>query len=304
MRIATGTERARVLPSLLAMLLVVPLLSLLALAAAGCSSTRPPPTRAAAREVAVETQGRVEEPGEKTGEPDVPEGIFHRVEPGQTLWRIARAYGVSWEELARVNRIEEPRSLTVGTLLFVPGARLELRVEPYPSPPPEPGEGRPSEGQAVHPGGPLLWPVANGRVISPFGAPRKGRKHAGVDISGEADQEVLAAGPGSVVYSDDTLKGYGKMVLLDHGNGLQTLYAHHSRLLVRPGDRVEQGQPIARIGRTGNATAEHCHFEVRKEKLPVDPLLFFPEIAGSLIAPGNLAAGGGAAGGDPANRDR
>jgi murein DD-endopeptidase MepM/ murein hydrolase activator NlpD len=92
----------------------------------------------------------------------------------------------------------------------------------------------------------------------------------------------VAARAGRVVYSGDKLSGYGKLVILDHGDGLQTLYAHGLELLVRVGDAVEKGQPIARVGRTGNATTEHCHFEIRKDRLPVDPLPYLSTVARAL----------------------
>jgi murein DD-endopeptidase MepM/ murein hydrolase activator NlpD len=90
---------------------------------------------------------------------------------------------------------------------------------------------------------------------------------------------VLAARGGRVVYSDDRMRGYGKTVILDHGGGVTTLYAHNSDLLVRKGQRVRPGERIARIGRTGNASAEHCHFEIRRDDAPLDPLRFLvPEV--------------------------
>jgi murein DD-endopeptidase MepM/ murein hydrolase activator NlpD len=71
------------------------------------------------------------------------------------------------------------------------------------------------------------------------------------------------------------------MVVLDHGNGVQTLYAHAQKTLVRQGDPVRQGQPIALLGRTGNATTEHCHFEIRLENRAIDPM---PYILGTTEA--------------------
>ena len=68
------------------------------------------------------------------------------------------------------------------------------------------------------------------------------------------------------------MRGYGNTVILDHGEGFQSLYAHNSRLLVRAGDEVSRGEPIAVVGKSGNATGEHCHFEIRKDRVPVDPL--------------------------------
>jgi murein DD-endopeptidase MepM/ murein hydrolase activator NlpD len=125
----------------------------------------------------------------------------------------------------------------------------------------------------------FAWPVAGGEILSRYGAPRRGRRHAGLDIRGPKGQDILATRAGEVAYSGSALSGYGKMVVLDHGDGLQSVYAHASELLVKTGDRVDRGQPVARVGRTGNATTDHCHFEIRKNRVPVDPLPYFPEVA-------------------------
>jgi murein DD-endopeptidase MepM/ murein hydrolase activator NlpD len=83
----------------------------------------------------------------------------------------------------------------------------------------------------------------------------------------------MASAAGRVTYSG-TMRGYGKVVILDHGNGLETLYAHNKKLLVNVGKRVSRGQKIATVGRTGNASTEHVHFEVRRNKGAVDPLKY------------------------------
>jgi murein DD-endopeptidase MepM/ murein hydrolase activator NlpD len=70
------------------------------------------------------------------------------------------------------------------------------------------------------------------------------------------------------------MRGYGKTVILDHGDGYSSLYAHNAKLLVRVGQHVDQGMPVALLGSTGNATAEHCHFEIRRNERRLDPLLF------------------------------
>jgi murein DD-endopeptidase MepM/ murein hydrolase activator NlpD len=108
--------------------------------------------------------------------------------------------------------------------------------------------------------------------VSPFGAPRTDRRHAGLDIAGRQGQPVLAALAGRVVRIDPALGGYGKTVVIDHGDGLRTLYAHNSSLLVQEGQWVERAQPVALVGRSGNATTDHCHFEVQRWGTAIDPL--------------------------------
>jgi lipoprotein NlpD len=212
-------------------------------------------------------------------ESDTPQGVFHHVEAGQTLWRIARAYGVAQEELQRANGLDDPGRLEVGRELFVPGATAVLEVPPYPSPLPlvpfpSPRVFTPSTREAG-----FEWPVAGGRVISYFGARRRTHRHTGVDLAGDRNQEIYAARTGTVTFSGRTRTGYGNLIILDHGNGLETLYAHDQDLLVHVGDTVDKGQLIAHVGRTGNATTPHCHFEIRKDRVPVDPLLYLSRVA-------------------------
>ncbi len=114
-----------------------------------------------------------------------------------------------------------------------------------------------------------------GRITSPYGLrqdPFDGHltRHEGVDLAGDEGAEIHAAAGGVVKRSGD-LGGYGNAVEIDHGNGLTTLYAHASDLLVRDGDRVTPGQAIARVGHSGRATGPHLHFEVRLRGRPVDP---------------------------------
>jgi murein DD-endopeptidase MepM/ murein hydrolase activator NlpD len=197
-------------------------------------------------------------------------GVRHVVADGQTLWRIAKVYEIAVDELARANGIDDPASLAVGQSLFVPGATEVRHVPPYPAP----LTGAPPQVARHGARSSFDWPVPGGRVLSGYGVPRRTHRHAGIDIGASHGQAVRAAESGRVVYSGSTLRGYGKTIIIDHGNDLQSLYAHNSDLLAREGDRVERGQTIARIGRTGNASTDHCHFEIRKSDVPVDPMLY------------------------------
>jgi len=202
-------------------------------------------------------------------------GVNHVVERGQTLWRIARAYGVDPEELARLNGIDDPTRIETGQVLFIPGATAVLDVPPYVPPvaPDLSGAGDPRGTE--EPDGSWLWPVSRPRLLSGFGVPRRSRPHQGIDVRGDTgDPTVVASRAGRVAYSGSGMTGYGKTVILDHGDGISSLYAHNSRLLVREGESVKRGQAIARVGRTGNATAVHCHFEIREHGRPVDPLSY------------------------------
>lgn len=116
------------------------------------------------------------------------------------------------------------------------------------------------------------YPMKNGRVISPFGGKRK--NHAGTDIKTFAGDTIYAAFDGRVRFAK-SYYGYGNVIVLRHDIGIETLYSHNKKNLVRIGDYVKAGQPIAIVGRTGRATTEHCHFEVRINGKPYDPMRFF-----------------------------
>lgn len=136
---------------------------------------------------------------------------------------------------------------------------------------------------------PTLMPVWGASPSSAFGWRRRplGRgfaMHQGVDLAAVAGTPVRAAS-GGVVVRAGTVPGYGRLVELDHGNGLRTRYAHASRLLVRRGDIVPQGHPIARVGSSGRSTGSHLHFEVRLARHALDPASFLREQPRGLPAP-------------------
>ena len=136
-----------------------------------------------------------------------------------------------------------------------------------------------SRWQAAAPGpGGLLWPT-DGRAGSGYGTrthPIFGtqRMHTGVDIAGPTGQPIIAAAAGKVV-SAGWRGGYGLAVVIDHGGGLATLYAHQSRLHVGGGEVVAAGQQIGEIGSTGQSTGPHLHFEVRQDGSPRDPMAWY-----------------------------
>jgi murein DD-endopeptidase MepM/ murein hydrolase activator NlpD len=117
--------------------------------------------------------------------------------------------------------------------------------------------------------GTFIWPV-NGPVTSPFGM-RWGRLHAGIDIGAGMGTPIHAAGSGTVIYSG-WMGGYGNLVVIDHGNGLATAYAHQSSIAVGVGQAVAQGDTIGYVGSTGHSFGPHLHFEVRVNGAAVDPL--------------------------------
>lgn len=208
-------------------------------------------------------------------------GAFHHVQAGETLYAIARTYGVPALAIARENSLDAGARIDQGAVLFIPGARQELLVAPPrarlearpqrragPTQIPRAGV-RPLDA-AAH-GLALAWPTP-GVLISGFGV-RSGEEHDGVDLAAPEGTDVVAAAAGTVLFAGQQ-RGYGNIVLLAHEGDLVTVYAHNEQNLVRKGEHVQRGERIARVGRTGNATGPHLHFEVRVGARPHDPLGF------------------------------
>jgi murein DD-endopeptidase MepM/ murein hydrolase activator NlpD len=120
----------------------------------------------------------------------------------------------------------------------------------------------------------FIWPV-EGEVLSFFGE-RNGRNHQGVDIASKKRTKIHAVMSGKVIYSDNKISGYGNMIIIEHSRELSTVYAHNMKNLVKKNRKVKRGQVIALVGSTGHATGPHLHFEVRKGKEAVNPLLYLP----------------------------
>ena len=128
----------------------------------------------------------------------------------------------------------------------------------------------------------FMWPV-KGRISGVFGGRRilngqPRRPHVGVDIAAPANRPVAAAGDGVVALAHEDMFFTGKTVVIDHGHGLNSVYAHMSAILVGPGQRVAKGEPLGRVGATGRATAPHLHWGVSLFATHLDPAL----IAGPL----------------------
>jgi len=204
-------------------------------------------------------------------------GVYHRVRPGQTLSEIGAAYGISDKELARANKIRDPARIYAGDRLWIPGAEHEIDVPVRRRPTPRPAlrDERRTLSRVRPPGAPpFRWPLENGVVSSAFGR-RWGKYHDGIDIAAPVGSAVRAAAAGRVVF-DRSLSGYGKVIIIFHGNGFSTVYAHNNQHYVRRGQKVRAGQRIAAVGRSGRTTGPNLHFEVRHENVAHDPMLFLP----------------------------
>ncbi|MDH5508853.1 MAG: M23 family metallopeptidase [Nitrospinota bacterium] len=126
----------------------------------------------------------------------------------------------------------------------------------------------------------FIWPITRVDVSSPFGI-RDGQWHRGVDLRGPKGTPILAAAGGAVVYSGMGEAGYGNTVIIDHGEGVQTLYSHNNRNVFRAGAIVPKGETIAYVGKTGAATGYHVHFEIRLAGRPLDPAKLLPPLHSS-----------------------
>jgi murein DD-endopeptidase MepM/ murein hydrolase activator NlpD len=200
-----------------------------------------------------------------------PQGTYHVVTPGETLFRIGKAYGVTYQELARVNGIKDAGQIKVGQRIFIPGATRPLPVETItPVEPPPAAPVSPEPGFET-----FLWPV-NGTINSGFG-PRGSGFHDGIDIAAPEGTPILAIEAGEVIYSDQ-LRGYGNMVILRHAGGIISVYAHNESNLVREGQSVVRGEIVARVGSTGRVSGPHLHFEIRRNNAAQDPLRYLPQL--------------------------
>ncbi len=120
--------------------------------------------------------------------------------------------------------------------------------------------------------GEFILPLQDVTVSSDFGE-RWGRQHEGIDFAAETGTPILAADSGTVTFSG-ACEGYGNLIILDHKNGLSSYYAHCSALYAEVGATIKKGEIIAAVGNTGNSTGPHLHFEIRKNDIPQDPMLF------------------------------
>lgn len=139
-----------------------------------------------------------------------------------------------------------------------------------PTTPPAPKAAKPAPAVAA-PRSAYIWP-AKGDVVAKFGQTINGAKNDGVNIALPAGSTVQSAAAGEVVYSGDALKGFGNLVLVKHSDGYMSAYGHNSKLLVKKGDKVTQGQKIAESGSTGDVKTPQLHFELRKGTQPIDPM--------------------------------
>jgi len=240
-------------------------------------------------------------------------GLLVSLPEGETLVDLAGRFGLSPVAVARANGIQDPTELRPGDLVLLPGiqarttyqrllakqeeerqARLEAerrrqeeerRLAEERRRQEAQRQARLRQAQAPKPQvrrvsyqeGGLRWPLSGFRITTYFG--QRGafqRFHTGIDLAAPYGTPIAAAKSGQVGVAGWSALGYGFHVILDHGGGVETLYAHLSRIAVRPGEWVEAGQVIGYVGSTGWSTGPHLHFEVRVGGVPQNPLAYLP----------------------------
>ena len=225
-----------------------------------------------------------------------PTGIYHTVKPGQTLYRIAMTYDIDEQRLARLNNIKDPTQLKVNQKIFIPDV-TSLRnvptsvVQPLPRTSSRPAvqkkpekstsksaRAKPPAAQTAGPAKPVkglfVWPV-QGKVINNFGS--RGQKvYKGIEIGVPQGTSVTAAASGKVIYSGNAIPGYGNLVILEHSDSYFSVYGYNKKNLVKLHDFVGQGDEIALSGVPPSGQSARLHFEIRKGKAAVNPILYLP----------------------------
>lgn len=200
-------------------------------------------------------------------------GIMHTVVSGDTLLAIANKYDIETTDIAEYNKLADTHALSIGDKLIIPGGAISVpRVVP-----PVIGSRRLADKEDSGPtpepiksaGSGMVWPTATKHISQYF---RWG--HTGIDIDSRKSQSIYAALDGTVEFAG-WLGAYGNLMIVNHGNGLQTYYAHNSKHYVGQGESVAKGQAIAQMGSTGRSSGPHVHFEVRRNGTPINPMGMF-----------------------------
>ena len=262
--------------------LLVP--SLLLVTSAGWAADRKP-TQPAHKRASVPKPSRVV--ATKAGTSAEPDPCVYRVHRGDSVARLASRYRVSRQSIVTANHLNGPDALRAGQRLQIPGCRGAVARHT-----PEPETTSPAivtNELVVARVGPLKvptrlflavpefdreaivfqWPI-EGLVASAFGR-RHGGWHAGIDIQADMGTPIRAAAKGTVIVSGFE-RYYGRMVKIEHPGGFTSLYAHNLENLVEVGDEVEAGAVIGAVGRSGQASANHLHFEIRHDGMAYNPL--------------------------------
>jgi len=184
-------------------------------------------------------------------------GIYHRVEAGQTLWRISKIYNVDLDDIIRLNQLANSAKIEPGQMIFIPN------------------RSKPQDYAVKYTNDDFIWPL-KGRVVSLFGSNYHSLLNKGINIAGQSSSEVMATRSGKVFFCSWNMGNFSKTIIIDHGDGLRSVYARNSRLYVKAGDYVQKGALIARAGSTQRDKNIYLHFEIRRGSSPQNPLFYLP----------------------------
>ena len=184
-------------------------------------------------------------------------GVYHRVEKGQTLWRISKLYAADLDEIAQFNRIPDISSIEVGQLIFIPNRQ------------------KPQYTAGQFAADDFNWPV-KGKVIATFGQSFDNMINKGINIQPYGNPDVVAARAGKVIFCSEGFGRFGKTIIIDHGDGLSTVYARNAQILIKAADIVQGGSLIAKAGSVGRQRNTYLHFEIRKKHAPQNPFFYLP----------------------------
>lgn len=196
------------------------------------------------------------------------DGIYYTVQQGDTVEKLAKTYKTSVDKIVsfEFNELEEPYTLTPGQQVMLPDGRKEVVPSNYY---PMTRVGRPPAGARTG-SGRFAWPTQG--ILTQ----RYWSGHLGIDVGNRTGTPIRAADAGYVVLAGRDTWGYGNQVLIDHGNGYLTRYAHLHTIDVKAGQSVEKNQKIGTMGSTGRSTGPHLHFEIIYNQVRRNPLGFLP----------------------------
>lgn len=236
----------------------------------------------------------------------VPAGLYHRVGTGETGIGIATAYGVDWGEVITINALAEPYILRIGQRLRLPSHaralppkeidvaaraaafRLDIDDIATGSQPALAERSRPTIATAAPTkpvttaiaapasfAGRFQWPLT-GKILAKFGPLAPGKVSDGINIAAATGTPIHAAAGGVVAYAGDQIGVYGGLILINHGDGWVSAYGHAGQIDVQRGQSVKAGDVIGRAGASGQVQTPQLHFQLRKNRIPIDPLKQLP----------------------------